>query len=102
MLGMEFSQIVKDERILSALKEMGFDSPTKVQEKSIPEIMNGKDVAAQSETGSGKTAAFGIPLVIRAREAKGLSALIIVPTRELAEQTADHLKLLARGSKVNM
>ncbi len=72
--------------IVKALKEQNIHIPTKIQEKSIPLILSGKDVIGKSETGSGKTAAFAVPILERIDFKKGLQVLIVVPTRELAVQ----------------
>ncbi len=99
---MRFEQIVSDERILNALEEMRFKEPTRVQEKSIPLIREGKDVMVQSETGSGKTAAFGIPIIEKTIPGKGIQALVVAPTRELAEQISSHLNKLAKGTRAKI
>jgi superfamily II DNA/RNA helicase len=76
--------------ILKAIKKKGFNLPTPIQRKSIPVIMDGRDTVAMARTGSGKTAAFLIPLFHRLREHSprvGARAVILSPTRELAVQT---------------
>ena len=76
-----------DKRIVRAVKEMGFKQFSPIQEQSIPEILKGKDVIGQAQTGTGKTAAFGIPLLqMIDLEVKGTQALVLCPTRELAMQ----------------
>jgi len=79
--------------VLQAVTEMGFTAPMPVQKASIPHILAGKDMMVQSRTGSGKTAAFGIPIVDRVvdSEAKHVQAIILLPTRELALQVAAEL-----------
>ena len=86
-----------DERILSVIRAMGFTKPTEVQEKTIPIAMQGKDVIGQSMTGSGKTIAFAVPLLHSIEKHNGVQALILVPTRELAEQVANHIEKLAKN-----
>lgn len=90
-----FSDLGISESICTAIQEMGFEAPTKIQEAAIPAIMKGGDVAGQAQTGTGKTAAFSIPLLERVdiglNQTQGL---VLCPTRELAVQiTGEILKL---------
>ena len=62
---MQFKELGLSEELLSAVKSMGFDEMTEIQEKSIPVIMKGLDIIGRSNTGTGKTAAFGIPVIER-------------------------------------
>src|SRR5436190_5695014 len=88
---------------LRALREMGFEEPTPVQEQAIPLLLNGTDVVAQALTGTGKTAAFGIPLVERIEPRKAhLQAVVLAPTRELAVQVAEHLGELGRHRQIRL
>jgi ATP-dependent RNA helicase DeaD len=78
------------------LKRLGFTSPTGIQSQAIPFLMDGQDLIAQSQTGSGKTAAFAIPLLARiTRQSRDLQALIMLPTRELCLQVTGVIKQLA-------
>ena len=85
--------------ILKGIRAIGFVTPTPIQEQAIPPIMQGRDVIASAMTGSGKTAAFVLPILHRLLSKpavkKGLRTLILSPTRELALQSTDHLKKLA-------
>ena len=84
-----FSRFALDEPILRALKDMNFEKPSPIQEKTLPVIMDGSDVIALAETGSGKTAACAIPICQKVQaEKKHIQALVLVPTRELALQYA--------------
>lgn len=85
---MNFNEFGLDERILEAISYMGFDSATPIQEKSIPQILLGNDLIACAQTGTGKTAAFMLPILhkISLIHEKGVKALVVVPTRELAIQ----------------
>jgi len=85
---MTFLELGLDESILEAISYMGFDKATPVQEKAIPQIMAGKDIMACAQTGTGKTAAFMLPIMnkLKTETHKGTSTLVIVPTRELAVQ----------------
>ncbi len=88
---MKFEELNLKPEIVKALKEMNIVEPTLIQEKSIPIIIEGKDLIGMSKTGSGKTAAFSIPLLEKMIPGKGLQAAIIVPTRELAVQISNEL-----------
>lgn len=86
-----------DERILRAVKELGFEVMTPIQAKAIPVMLEGRDIIGQAQTGTGKTAAFSIP-VLQATdpEDEGLQALILCPTRELAIQAAEEMRKYAK------
>jgi ATP-dependent RNA helicase DeaD len=85
---------LRDE-IMKAIERMGFVEPTPVQVETIPLTMKGKDVIAQAQTGTGKTAAFGIPILESLTKGVKPFSLILVPTRELGAQVSDELKKLA-------
>jgi len=89
---MQFTELKIPTQILKAISEQGYATPTKIQEKAIPALLEGKDIIGQSETGSGKTAAFGIPLLTKIIPQKGIQGLILTPTRELCIQVSDALK----------
>ena len=73
--------------VARALESLEYDSPTPIQEAVIPPVRAGRDVVGQAQTGTGKTAAFGIPLMEGLNpDARGVQALVLVPTRELAMQ----------------
>ncbi|MBU5689774.1 MAG: DEAD/DEAH box helicase [Candidatus Aenigmatarchaeota archaeon] len=99
---MKFEEMNIDELVLKSIKENGIDSPTDIQLKSIPFIKNGFDVIGQSETGSGKTIAFGLPIVEMAENKGFLQALILAPTRELSIQISNELKKLSKYKKLNI
>ncbi len=86
-----------DGRILRAMEEMGFENLTPIQEQAIPALLTGKDVIGQAQTGTGKTAAFGIPLLQGIDpNSRALQAIVLCPTRELAVQAANQLRDLAK------
>lgn len=86
-----------DDRILRAVKEMGFEMMTPIQAQAIPVMMSGKDLIGQAQTGTGKTAAFGIPLLqLVEPEDKSLQAIVLCPTRELAIQAACEIRGFAK------
>ena len=86
-----------DKRILRAVAEMGYENMTPIQKQAIPILMEGRDVIGQAQTGTGKTAAFGIPVLQRIDENdKSLQGIILCPTRELAIQAADELRKFSK------
>jgi len=96
-------------KLLEAIKAAGYDTPTPIQEKAIPLVLEGRDVMGLAQTGTGKTAAFGLPLIHQMlkshekRESKCIKALILAPTRELVNQITENLLSYVQGShlKVN-
>ena len=88
-----FSKLGLDERLLGALTELGYEEPTPIQREAIPLLLTGRDFIGQAATGTGKTAAFALPMIQRVIDAgkdrAKPSALILVPTRELAMQVAE-------------
>jgi ATP-dependent RNA helicase DeaD len=93
---MTFSSFNLPAQILKAIHEQGYSNPTPIQEKAIPLILSGKDIIGHSETGSGKTAAFGLPMLSKLNPGQGVQALILTPTRELCVQVCDALKGFAK------
>ena len=86
-----------DERIIRAVTDMGFENMSPIQEAAIPVMMEGKDIIGQAQTGTGKTAAFGIPLLQQVDpDNKHLQAVVLCPTRELAMQAADDIRDFAK------
>ncbi|NLE72346.1 MAG: DEAD/DEAH box helicase [Actinomycetales bacterium] len=88
------------EPLLGTVLDLGFVRPTPVQERAIPPLMAGRDLVGVAQTGTGKTAAFGLPLLARLTDRRAVQALVLVPTRELALQVADALAGFARGLDV--
>ncbi|MFH1240470.1 MAG: DEAD/DEAH box helicase [Candidatus Diapherotrites archaeon] len=97
---MKFEELNINKRILNALYNKGFEKVSKVQEMVIPEALLGKDVVGKSQTGTGKTAAFAIPLIEKIKQGERFSALIVVPTRELATQVKEEIREIAIGSHI--
>ena len=91
-----FEKFGLSHELLNTIEKLGITEPTEIQTKSIPAIMQGKDVVGESATGSGKTLAFGCGVVKQVIPKKGLQALVLTPTRELAEQVKDELKKLSK------
>ena len=95
---MRFDELNFEPALLEGIESMGFEEATPVQERSIPPIMEGKDVLGLAQTGTGKTAAFLLPIVnrlLKAQKSTKNKALVIVPTRELAMQIDHHMEGLS-------
>lgn len=92
-----FEDLGLSRELLKAIEDLGFEEPSPIQILAIPTLLTGKDVVGQAQTGTGKTAAFGLPILERVTTAKHVQALVLCPTRELAIQVAEELgKLAAR------
>jgi ATP-dependent RNA helicase DeaD len=91
-----FQQLGLGSEILRALNENGFEAPFPIQEAAIPFILKGMDVVGQAHTGTGKTAAFSLPLLTKIKYDGPVQALILVPTRELAVQVTSEINRLAK------
>jgi ATP-dependent RNA helicase RhlE len=95
---MSFTNLGLSEPLLKAIKEQGYDTPTPIQQKAIPVVIEGKDVLAAAQTGTGKTAGFTLPLLEKLSQTKPkmqkkqIRALVLTPTRELAAQVAESIK----------
>lgn len=97
MIFMNFSDFKMDYELKQAIERMGFEKPTPIQSMAIPSALDGKDIIGQAQTGTGKTIAFGIPILNRLFiEDKSPQAVIICPTRELAIQVSKEIKRLAQ------
>ena len=97
---MSFSDFGLHPKVGSGINAAGYLEPTPIQEKAIPLVMAGRDVMGLAQTGTGKTAAFALPILhrlIRGRRGQ-VRALIVAPTRELAEQINDSFRTLGRGT----
>ncbi|WEV38391.1 DEAD/DEAH box helicase [Lactobacillus sp. ESL0680] len=100
---MKFSELGLNDELLKAIKRSGFEEATPIQEQTIPLALAGKDVIGQAQTGTGKTAAFALPILQNLdRHEKTIQALIIEPTRELAIQTQEELFRLGRDEKARV
>ena len=85
----EFSKYNLSETLNKSLKNINFKNPTPIQDKSIPLILEGNDILGSAQTGTGKTAAYSIPIIELLLKSKQSSVLILIPTRELAKQVLD-------------
>lgn len=92
-----FDQLDLYPQVLRAIAEMGFEEATPIQSQAIPLVMSGVDVIGQAQTGTGKTASFGIPVLHKVDpNNKKTQVIILSPTRELAIQVADEIRKLAK------
>ncbi|HIV49119.1 DEAD/DEAH box helicase [uncultured Helicobacter sp.] len=86
--------------LLRGINELGFSTPSPIQAQSIPIVLKGKDLIAQAQTGTGKTAAFAIPILNKIQRNDSIEALIITPTRELAMQISEEFLKLGRFARI--
>ncbi len=97
-MSVSFKDLNLSKKMLSSLQNLGFEKPTEIQEKSIPLIMENHNLLGQAQTGTGKTLAFGIPIVEKINpKDKDPQALILTPTRELALQVSEEIKKIGRN-----
>ena len=91
-----FADLGLSEELLRTLEELGYESPPPIQEQAIPELLAGHDVIGQAQTGTGKTAAFGLPLLEHIDpESEDTQAIVLTPTRELCIQVTQALRSYA-------
>ena len=103
---MTFDELSLDPRILAAVKGAGYTTPTPIQEQGIPAVLGGRDVTGIAQTGTGKTAAFVLPMIHKLGQGRAKArmprSLILEPTRELAAQVAEQFEKYGAGYKLNM
>ncbi|HLQ40583.1 MAG TPA: DEAD/DEAH box helicase [Tetragenococcus sp.] len=100
---MKFKELNLSQELLEAVKKSGFEETTPIQAETIPLVLEGKDVIGQAQTGTGKTAAFGLPMLEHIDpNKKKIQGLVISPTRELAIQTQEELFRLGRNKKIRV
>ncbi len=98
-----FADLGLSEDLLQALRDVGYDSPSPIQEQAIPELLQGKDVIGQAQTGTGKTAAFGLPMIeFVDPEEREVQALVLTPTRELCIQVTQAIRTYANNKGVDV
>lgn len=101
MKNIKFTELALSEAVLKAIEDMGFETPSEIQSESIPCVLDGFDIIGQAQTGTGKTCAFGAPIISKINPKDShVQAIILTPTRELAIQIFDELKRLSKYSKV--
>jgi ATP-dependent RNA helicase DeaD len=96
MVTKTFRELGLSAEITKALRENGFEVPFPIQEATIPLILEGNDVIGQAHTGTGKTAAFALPILAKLKHSRSIQALILVPTRELAVQVTNEINKFSR------
>ena len=103
---MTFDELGLGEKLLSALKEAGYTEPTPIQAQAIPPALEGRDVLGIAQTGTGKTAAFTLPMIERLSKGRARArmprSLVLAPTRELAAQVAENFKAYSKNTKLTM
>ncbi len=97
-----FADLGVEIRFLKAVHKMGFTEPSEIQRHMIPVALDGRDILGQARTGTGKTAAFGLPILQQIDPAAGLQAICLAPTRELAVQVTAELKILASFAELRV
>lgn len=99
----EFKKLGLGEKTIKALSKKGYEKPTPIQALTIPALLDGeKDIIGQAQTGTGKTAAFSLPILERFEPGKVVQAIVLAPTRELAIQVAEEMNSLANGKKIRI
>jgi len=97
---MNFTELALSEELLNALSDMGFAEASPIQSQAIPLLLSGSDLIGQAQTGTGKTAAFGIPAIEKVTPfAKNVQCMVLCPTRELANQVCEEFKKLSKYKK---
>ncbi len=99
---LDFENLGLDGKILQSIEKLGFETPTPIQEKAIPALLSGRDVMGQAQTGTGKTAAFMLPILQRIQRGSGVQALILAPTRELAIQVTKAAGRMAQDKSLRI
>jgi ATP-dependent RNA helicase RhlE len=99
---MSFQEFGLSEAVVHGVQSMGYIDPTPIQERAIPVILSGKDVMGSAQTGTGKTAAFALPILTLLARHSGMRCLILEPTRELAAQVEESLRWFARFSDLEI
>ena len=84
MTELTFNDLGLKESLIKAIDDLGFKAPSPIQAEAIPVAINGQDMIGQAQTGTGKTAAFGLPMLNNIKNRKAISSIILAPTRELA------------------
>ncbi len=98
---MTFQEFNFKKALQQSIDDAGFKEPSPIQADAIPVVLNGKDIVGQAHTGTGKTAAFGLPVLNLMKDTRGVQALVIVPTRELAMQVSDELYRFGKYLRIN-
>ncbi|NRP13813.1 ATP-dependent RNA helicase RhlE [Aliiroseovarius sp. xm-m-379] len=108
MIMTKFAELGLDPKLVTSVSEAGYDTPTPIQTQAIPLVLSGRDVMGLAQTGTGKTAAFGLPLIHQLlrnhdkRQPKSIKALVLAPTRELVNQIAVNLRDYVKGTHLKV
>lgn len=97
-----FENLNLSEGLMKSINRLGYKEPTQIQRQTIPLILKGKDVIGESATGSGKTLAFGAGIIEKCNPRQGIQAVVLVPTRELAEQVKDEMIKISFNKQINI
>ncbi|MDR3288156.1 MAG: DEAD/DEAH box helicase [Peptococcaceae bacterium] len=98
-----FGDIVLSKQVLQALSEMGFEEPSPIQKEALPLALEGQDIIGQAQTGTGKTAAFGIPMVEKVNpKFQAVQAIVVTPTRELAVQVSEEIAKIGKYRHIKL
>ena len=98
----QFATLGLKESVVRAISDLGFTKPSQIQEQSIPVTLSGADLIGQAQTGTGKTAAYSLPILTKMSNKKGIKALILAPTRELAVQVKEEMTRLSKYEKLDI
>lgn len=98
----QFDELGLNREILLSLKENGYITPFPIQEKAIPIFLDGRDIIGQAHTGTGKTAAYSLPILMKIKKNRNIQALVLVPTRELAIQVTSEIKRLSKYTETKV
>src|SRR5699024_11982535 len=96
---MDFKELSLSNEVLQGIETLGYETPSPIQEESIPVLLKGRDVIGQAQTGTGKTAAFGIPVLENTTGEGVVQSLILCPTRELCIQVTEEISALGQCKK---
>ena len=97
---MNFEEFRLSKETMKSISEIGFEEPTPIQISAIPLIMSNRDIVGQAQTGTGKTAAFGIPIAEKCQNGKKPFAIVLEPTRELAVQVAQEIHKIGKYKNI--
>ena len=97
-----FKKLGLTENLLKAIKAANFEKPSEIQEKAIPLVLQGGDLIGKSATGSGKTLVFASAIIEKVKRGRGIQALVLTPTRELAEQVTQSLRKFSEYYNLNI
>lgn len=99
----KFRELGLDEQVLKAIENMGISEPSEIQDEAIPVLMEGRDMIGQAQTGTGKTLAFGAPILSKLKRERGkIKAIVLTPTRELALQVNNEMNRIAKFKDIKL